>query len=294
MTSAEVQKAITDLGDINNWIREEAATKLRAEGKSVFFALVTTLDSSNSTQRREAARIIGKIAQDLANRTIIATEEELRRQLPTEVKELILALGTQDKSMRYAIEQELNRRRLEAFPLLLDALRNKTTERPDRIIRLLGEWGDLQAVVPLLDAWDTLGSANYLVIVDALRSLTGAAAQRPLELSDEELLRFIIFARQELGLHASQLGEALCRRVEARPSPSLRIFLPHLRGRWLHPVPESFESARQAILLATQDMVSLPIAAAGPDDTTGNLPMPVESDSGASSVNLPRPGQTRP
>lgn len=291
MTSEEIRMAVADLGDSAADIRASAIKKLREEGKPAFFALITALDSPNTLQRKQAAHAIRLIADDLANRLIQENEEERRQRLPTETKDLVAALESPDKSWRQTVEWELSRRQGEAFSILISTLRNEFPTRPDRIIRILGEWGDLRAVSPLLDAWDTLGSSTYMVIVEALTNLARVTAQHPLSLSEDEMLRFIIFARQELGASAAPLGDALQNMAQLRPSPGLRRFLPFLKGKWLSPVPESFEKARQAILAATKNLADLPLPAEEADYTP-DLPRPADPIRDSSS--LPAPVEPHP
>lgn len=285
MTSGEISKAIADLNDSSQWTRANAADQLREAGKPAFSALIAALDSPSSLQRKEAAHIIRLIADDLASRPILEQGVEYRR-LPAEIRELVAALESPDYLWRETVEAELIKRQGQAFDVLIDLLNSKHTTRTDRIIRLLGEWGDLRAVSHLLQAWETLGSDTYMVIVEALAYLAKAAAQRPLELSHDEMLLFLNFARQELGKAGAPLGDALCVIAQQRPTRELREFLPYLKGKWLNPVPESFEKARLAILAATKDLAELPLPAEETGDTL-DLPKPAAPIS--DGTDLPTP-----
>jgi hypothetical protein len=293
VTDEELTTCITDLGDLSIEVRENAANRLKELGKPTLSPLIDLLDSPSPLLRHEAARLIATITNALANRPISVSRQEPPPPIPTELKALVMGLESPDKLWRKRVEEELYSRRDEAFDLLAETLRTGFTTRPDRIVRFLGEWGDLRAVSLLLNLWQNPGpKLPRLVLFDALVRLADALVRQPLALSDADLLRFVAFARKEIGLvDSGPLGDALCRRATLRPTQALRLLLPHLKGSWLHPVPESFESARQAILAATQDLAELPLPASEPIDIT-NLPYPAQVSEDAH--NLPCPTEERP
>jgi hypothetical protein len=271
------------LDELDAGLRQQAFEALREQGKPVLPALIEALESRSPLLRCEAARLIGAIAEDLARRPIPDSPPEpppRPRQVPESLAELVVALESPDQLWRKRVEAVLSHRRAEALPLLLETLESYVTVHPARLIRRLGEWGDLRAVGPLLGLWDELASGDArMSLLVALARLAQKLVEHPLELSDADLLRFVIFARKEMALaDAETLGSAICRRATLRPTPALCLLLPHLKGNWLHPAPRSFATARTVIHESSMLWADLPLPATEPDGSD-NLPRPSEEKS---------------
>ena len=183
----------------------------------------------------------------------------------------------------------------EAIPAMRQALSAGRPAQAARLAVLLGELGDLPSISPLLRIWPDLASSQTrLIVLKVLVTLAKKLPSEPTAIPISTLQRFLGFAKVQFRPEeAFYLAQAIERRAKYSPSPELRTVLPLLTGRWLNPVPPSFENARLAIEEATKEWKDLPMPAVS-DEKSDSLPRPAPSME-AAREELPRPTEkTKP
>ena len=213
--------------------------------------------------------------------------------LPETIGGLVKLLHVGDSSRADRADEALREMGAEATPTMREALSAGRPAQAARLAVLLGDLGDLPSIAILLRIWPDLASGpTRLIVLRVLVQLAKKLVGEPTAVSIATLRDFLIFAKVEFRPEeAFSLVQTILNLAASSPSPELRTLLPHLKGRWLSPVPPSFERARLAIEEATEAWKDLPLPALS-EGSAQALPVPAGPSSPEPS-SLPKASERR-
>lgn len=214
---------------------------------------------------------------------------------PETIEGLVKLIDHYQPSVANRVFEALRIKGDEAVPAMRQALSAGRPAQAARPAVLLGELGDLPSISILLRVWPDLASGQTrLIVLRVLVTLAKKLAVEPTAIPISTLRGFLSFAKVQFRPEEAYfVAVSIERLAKSAPSPELRTLLPLLKGRWLNPVPPSFERARLAIEEATEEWKDLPLPALA-DDRSNSLPLPARSKELAQE-ELPRPTEkTKP